>query len=188
MSPLPDRSRRPKAPRTKLHVEASAELPSESASTDIGPIDSVFGFHMQRASFVFAPNVRSALSIPRWELVILSVVSANPRISQTSVSKTLGIDQGNLIPQLNRLIKRGLLTKAVPADDRRVRCLKLTAAGETRLHHVLSLVRTLEAQRLVGFSEAERKTLLDLLRRVHAPRGPSNALVVRALRRGVNAK
>jgi DNA-binding MarR family transcriptional regulator len=155
---------------------------------DIGPIDSVVGFHMQRASFVFAPNARSERGFPRWELTILSVVSANPGISQTAVSQALGIDQGNLIPHLNGFIKRGLLTKAVSVGDRRVRCLKLTAAGETRLNLVLSLVRKLEAQRLVGFTEAERTTLLDLLRRVHAPPGPSNLLVTRALRRGVNAK
>src|SRR5579864_2860108 len=96
--------------------------PDKSATTDIGPIDSVFGFHMQRASFVFAPNARSERGFPRWELTILSVVSANPGISQTAVSKALGIDQGNLIPRLNGIIKRGLLTKAVPVNDRRVRC------------------------------------------------------------------
>jgi DNA-binding MarR family transcriptional regulator len=159
-----------------------------NAATDIGPIDSVFGFHMQRASFVFAPNARSEPGFPRWELTILSVVSANPGISQTTVSKALGIDQGNLIPQLNRLIKRGLLTKAVPVDDRRVRCLQLTAAGEARLNQMLALVRKLEAQMLASFTEAERKTLLDLLRRVHAAPGLSNPFVTRALRRGVNAK
>jgi len=182
LSPPPPRRRQ--ASRTKT----SRALPGESATPDIGPIDSVLGFHMLRASFVFAPNARSTRGFPRWELTLLSVVSANPGISQTSVSKALGIDQGNLIPQLDRLINRGLLTKAVPADDRRVRSLKLTAAGETRLKQMLSLVRKLEAQTLVGFSEAERTTLVNLLRRVHAPAGPANPVAVRALRRGVNAK
>jgi DNA-binding MarR family transcriptional regulator len=143
---------------------------------------------MHRASFVFAPNAGSARGFPRWELTILSVVSANPGISQTAVSKTLGIDQGNLIPQLNRLIKRALLTKAVPAGDRRVRCLKLTADGESRLNHMLSLTRKLEAQRLADFSEEERTTLLDLLRRLHEAPGASQPFVTRAVRRGVNAK
>src|SRR5579864_5462003 len=120
LRPLATRSR--KAPRKAAAFEAALEPKDESIATDIGPIDSVFGFHMQRASFVFAPNARSEPSFPRWELTILSVVSANPGISQTAVSKVLGIDQGNLIPQLNRLIKQGLLTKAVPVNDRRVRC------------------------------------------------------------------
>jgi DNA-binding MarR family transcriptional regulator len=160
----------------------------EGGITNIGPIDTVFGFHLQRASFVFAPNLQSAPGIPRWELVILSVVSANPGIRQTSVSQTLGIDQGNLIPQLNRLIKLGLLTRVVPADDRRVRCLKLTSAGEGRLTKLMSLVKKLEAERLLGLSEPDRKQLLDLLRRVHSPRGTSNPIVARALRRGVNAR
>jgi hypothetical protein len=53
---------------------------------------------------------------------------------------------------------------------------------------MLALTRKLEAQRLVQFTEAERKTLLDLLRRVHAAPGPSKPFVTRALRRGINAK
>ena len=57
MSPLPGGHR--KAPRETSQVEASLKPPEKSATTDIGPIDSVFGFHMQRASFVFAPNARS---------------------------------------------------------------------------------------------------------------------------------
>ena len=180
----PSRDRRPKAPREK----ASREATHQRATTDLGPIDSVLGFHILRASFVFAPDAKSARGFPRWEMTILSVVSANPEINQISLAKALGIDQGNLILQLSALIKRGLLTKVVPAGDRRVRCLKLTAAGEARLAQVLPIVRKLEAQRLVGFSEAERKTLVALLKRVHAPTGPSNPLIERALRRGINAK
>jgi DNA-binding MarR family transcriptional regulator len=133
----------------------------------MGPIDSVFGFHMHRASFVFAPDARAEPGFPRWELTILSVVYANPGISQTAVSAAVGIDQGNLIPQLTRLIKKGFLTKAVPVSDRRVRCLKLTPDGEVRLNQMLSLTRKLEAHRLADFTEAERTMLLNLLRRLH---------------------
>ena len=143
---------------------------------------------MLRASFVFAPDAKSSRGFPRWEMSILSVVSANPEINQISLAKALGIDQGNLILQLNDLIERGLLTKVVPVGDRRVRCLKLTAAGEARLGHVLSIVSKLEAQRLVGFSADDRKTLVALLKRVYAPTGPTNPLIERALRRGLNAK
>jgi DNA-binding MarR family transcriptional regulator len=150
---------------------------------ELGPVDSVLGFHVKRASFVFAPSAKSARGLPRWELTILSVISANPGISQIALSKTLNIDQGNLIPQLNGLIKRGLLIKMVPAADRRVRRLTLTTAGDARLDQVLSMVRKAETQMLRGLSQSERKTLLDLLRRVHTPFGEPNPLVVRALRR-----
>jgi DNA-binding MarR family transcriptional regulator len=186
LSPSPDRRR--KASREKSPEKASREVPEPSVTTDLGPIDSVLGFHMLRASFVFAPDAKSTRGFPRWEMTILSVVSANPEINQISLAKALRIDQGNLILQLNALIKRGLLTKVVPAGDRRVRCLKLTAAGEARLAHVLPIVRKLETQRLVDFSEEERKTLVALLKRVHTPTGPLNPLVERALRRGINAK
>jgi DNA-binding MarR family transcriptional regulator len=186
LSPSPARRRR--APREKAPEKALQKVSKQGATTDLGPIDSVLGFHMLRASFVFAPDAKSARGFPRWEMSILSVVAANPEINQISLAKALGIDQGNLIIQLNALIERGLLTKVVPAGDRRVRCLKVTAAGEARLAQVLPIVRKLEAQRLVGFSEDDRKTLVALLKRVYAPTGPANPLIERALRRGLNAK
>jgi DNA-binding MarR family transcriptional regulator len=143
---------------------------------------------MQRASFVFAPDAASERGFPRWEMTILSVVSVNPGITQVMVSKALSIDQGNLISRLNNLIERGLLLKAVPAKNRRIRALTLTPAGRTRLSQLLSLTRKLEAERLGCLSKTEQRTLMDLLRRVHAPPGPSNPLVARPLRRGINRK
>lgn len=161
--------------------------PAASATADIGPIDSVIGFHLRRASFIFLPDVRTARGFPRWEFAILSVVSANAGISQSSVGKTLRIDPGNLIPQLNRLIKQGLMTRAVVAADRRFRLLALTVAGEARLRDAMSRVRTQEAQILTDLTAAERRTLLQLLKRVHTPTGPAHPSIAKAVKRGVNA-
>ncbi len=176
------------SPSTGRRRSTLRKPPENADPTDIGPIDSVLGFHMQRASFVFAPNAASERGFPRWEMTILSVVSANPGITQVLVSKALSIDQGNLISRLNNLIDRGLLVKAVPAKNRRIRALTVTAAGQARLNQLLLLTRKLEAERLGCLSKIEQKTLMDLLRRVHAPPGPSNPLVVRPLRRGINRK
>jgi DNA-binding MarR family transcriptional regulator len=162
--------------------------PAADATASIGPIDSVIGFHLRRASFIFSPDVRTARGFPRWELSILSVVSANEGISQSSLGKTLRIDPGNLIPQLNRLIKQGLMTRAVIAADRRFRLLALTAAGEARLRDAMSRVRTQEAQILTDLTAAERRTLLELLKRVHTPAGSSHPAIARAVERGVNAR
>jgi DNA-binding MarR family transcriptional regulator len=184
----PTTGRRRKSGRDAPRRETLPAIPADAVPTDIGPIDSVLGFHMQRAAFVFAPSAASERGFPRWEMTILSVVSVNPGITQVMVSKALSIDQGNLISRLNNLIQRGLLLKAVPAKNRRIRALTLTTAGQARLYKLLLLTRKLEAQRLECLSKPEQQALLNLLRRVHAPSGPSNPLVERPLRRGINRK
>lgn len=134
---------------------------------NLGPLDTVLGFHLRRASFIFSPDLRTTKGIaPGW-LSILSVVSANPDINQKAVSRTLRIDAANLTPVLDTLVDKRLLTRTVHPTDRRARVLSLTPAGKKRLKSTLSLVRALEVKMLAGFTREERKTLTMLLKRIH---------------------
>ncbi len=155
-----------------------------SSEFDLGPLDSLVGFHLRRASFVFSPDIRKTKGVPRGLFSILSVVSTNPGINQTSLSEALGIDKPNLVPLLDGLVKRGLLTRAVHAKDRRARVLNLTAKGQRVFKKTQVLVRRGEDRMLSQFSKQERVMLLELLRRMHSQR---NSAAVRAIHLGVNA-
>jgi DNA-binding MarR family transcriptional regulator len=153
---------------------------------NLGPIDAAVGFHLRRASFVFSPDIREQKELPRGMFGILSVVSANSGINQTSVGNALSIDTANLVPLIDALVGKGLLKRTVHPNDRRSRSLNLTPAGHARLNNTLAVVKRLEARMLAGFSRDERKTLLSLLRRVHSQRGRLGVASARAVRKGVN--
>ena len=60
----------------------------------------------------------------------LLVIGKNPGISQTALSRAIGIDKSTLTPALDDLARRGLVRRARTATDKRAYRLKLTAAGE----------------------------------------------------------
>ena len=159
-------------------------MPAKSFS--LGPIDAIVGFHLRRASFVFSPDFRKQKEAPRGMFGILSVVSANPGINQSSLGKTLGIEAANLVPLIDVLVEKGLLKRTVHLKDRRSRSLNLTPVGHARLNKTLEIVKALEARMLADFSKGERKALVTLLRRLHSPRGPLAVASARAIRQGVN--
>jgi DNA-binding MarR family transcriptional regulator len=161
-------------------------MPDKSLS--LGPIDAIVGFHLRRASFVFSPDFRKQKDVPRGMFGILSVVSANPGINQSSLGKTLGIDAANLVPLIDALVEKGLLMRTVHLQDRRSRSLNLTPVGHTRLEKIVDGVKVLEARMLADFSKDERKVLLTLLRRLHSQRGRLAAASARAIRQGVNER
>jgi DNA-binding MarR family transcriptional regulator len=135
----------------------------------LGPLETVLGFHLRRASFIFSPDLRKTKGIaPGW-LSILSVVSANPKINQAALSRTLGIDPANLTPVLDTLVEKKLLTRNIHPTDRRARVLSLAPAGKKKLQSTISLVRALEVKMLAGFTREERETLTMLLKRIHMP-------------------
>ena len=136
-------------------------------SYSLGPLDTVLGFHLRRASFVFSPELRTTKGVPPGLLSILSVVSANPEINQSAVSRTLRIDAANLVPLIDTLVAKKLLTRGKHPGDRRSNLLSLTPAGRKKLQSTLALVRALESRMLKGFSRQERETLTKLLKRIH---------------------
>lgn len=60
---------------------------------------------------------------------LMLIIHENPGLKQQEVGQTLSIQQPNLVALINELVERGLVTRAVNADDRRSYSLALTPAG-----------------------------------------------------------
>ena len=153
---------------------------------NLGPLDGLVGFHLRRASFVFSPDFRKTKGVQRGMFGILSVVTTNPGINQTSLGAALGIDTPNLVPLIDGLVNRGLLTRSVHPRDRRSRVLKVTPKGQKLFKRTRVLVGQGEDKMLARFSKSERATLLALLKRIHMDDREANSEAARAVRRGVN--
>ena len=133
----------------------------------LGPLSLLLGYHLRHASLVFSPDVRRPKGVDRGMIGILSVVSANPGINQTSVGKALRIDPGNLVSLIDKLVDKGFLKRTVRSDDRRVRSLTLTRAGEAKLKGAVQASLRSEARMLPDFSARDRRTLVALLTKIY---------------------
>jgi len=99
------------------------------------------------------------------EFALMVFIDDVPGIDQRTLSEAMGVDRNNVSLMLDRLEKRGLVSRAI-GDDRRARNLSLTARGKALCH--ASQLKTKEANDriLAPLRPAERKLFLDMLVRL----------------------
>jgi DNA-binding MarR family transcriptional regulator len=127
------------------------------------------GYQLRRAQLaVFAHfnRVFAAIDLRPAQFSLLDVVGRNPGILQTRAGARLGIQKANFVPFVDGLQERGLVVR-VPIDGRS-NGLKLTAKGRALLRRARRLVDKHEAAVTDGLTNAERRTLVELLARLTA--------------------
>lgn len=144
---------------------------AETDEAALGVLEGLVGYHIRRASSVFATDFSRALAgtgIRQVLFGILSVVGANPGINQGAAGRSLGIQRANMVSLMNELVDAGLLDRKIAAEDRRAFALSLSAAGEARLNDCLVKIEAHEREMLVDLTAAERRTLIALLTKIEA--------------------
>jgi DNA-binding MarR family transcriptional regulator len=134
-------------------------------------LESLAGYHMRRASAVFAADFSRALAGTGMRQVlfgILSIIEANPGINQGNVGRALGILRANMVGLVNELVDQGLVKREIAADDRRAFSLTLTRTGKTKVAQCLKRIHEHEERLLADLSGKERATLVALLQRIGA--------------------
>lgn len=84
----------------------------------------------------------------------------------TAVSRVIGVDRATLGGVVERLEKKGLLSRTPSAADRRAKVLCLTGEGHALLSRVEPAVKRVQARLTQPLSSEEQKTLCDLLSRM----------------------
>ena len=97
---------------------------------------------------------------------ILFFVARNPGCGPTDVARFLAVASTTISSATDRLVKRGLLSRQRPENDRRAVALQLTAAGEARVAAFLCAHRDLYRHMLAPLTEAERELLIRLMRKI----------------------
>lgn len=93
----------------------------------------------------------------------LKAVQKYPGIDQASLAGAIAYDRTTLGGVVARLEEKGLIVRAASAQDRRVRRLSLTPAGEALIAELDPLVQRTQGLMLTGLDAAERTVFLKLL-------------------------
>ncbi len=141
----------------------------------VGDLAPVVGYHLRRASGVFAADFAAAMEGTGMRQVligILAVVSGSPGINQGAVGRVLGIKRANMVSLINELVDADLIERVVDTADRRAFALTVTPSGATLLAACLRKIETHEDRLLAGFTAAEKNMLLDFLGRIERRGAP----------------
>ncbi|WP_234027853.1 MarR family winged helix-turn-helix transcriptional regulator [Pseudonocardia dioxanivorans] len=108
--------------------------------------------------------VLRAHDLEMWDYVVMCGLRDGPTRTQASLADAVGRDRTRLIPILDRLEARGLVTRTPDPDDRRNRIVGLTDAGTSLARSVATGIREVEDTDVLSpLDRRERAALRSLL-------------------------
>lgn len=118
-----------------------------------------------------AVEAHSARSIARFDMgvsdfgVLEALLHKGPLTVKQLGEKVL-LTSGSMTAAVDRLIKRGLVTRCDDENDRRARIISLTEKGKETISEAFTQHRMAMESAVGNFSQQERVELLPLLRRL----------------------
>ena len=105
------------------------------------------------------------VGIETWRCLVLLAIEGS--ISAQRVSRIIGMDKSSVSRCFKSMQARGLITLGLDAADGRLRIATLTEEGRALHDRILDLALERERVFLSVLDEAERETLIALLKRLH---------------------
>lgn len=139
-------------------------------TVDTGYLETLVGYNARRAALVIIAEFMERMAVYDLRVVdfsVLSLITHNPGITSRQLCNTLGILAPNLVGMVNALEKRGLIKRLQHPHDGRAMGLHLTEAGEKMMHRAEKAAVQLELDAASSLTDAERKTMLRLLKKVY---------------------
>ncbi|MBO9451385.1 MarR family transcriptional regulator [Tropicibacter sp. R16_0] len=99
------------------------------------------------------------------QFATLTTIRSNPGLDQASLAGLIAYDRATLGKVIDRLAARGLVCRTISAQDRRAKCLRLTAAGQELLETAHPHVEAVQPEMLAGLSAKEQEQLIALLKK-----------------------
>jgi MarR family transcriptional regulator, lower aerobic nicotinate degradation pathway regulator len=103
------------------------------------------------------------LGITPVQYAALQVVGNQPGIDQRTLARNIALDASTTGGVVDRLEARGWLERRTSPEDRRVRQLTLTLAGEQALRDTVPVMLRAQEHILAPLTESQRATFMELL-------------------------
>lgn len=118
----------------------------------------------QISASIFAERMRAAgHDLTPVQFAALSAIDANPEVDQVTLAGLIAYDPVTLSGVIDRLQKKGLVSRSVSPRDRRARVIALTPKGQRLLAECAPLVWDLQDDILSGLAAGEREEFMRLL-------------------------
>ncbi|MEU6155237.1 MarR family transcriptional regulator [Actinosynnema sp. NPDC047251] len=118
---------------------------------------------LARAMIDAETPIFGAHDVEMWDYVVLTALESGAAPTQAELAAAVRRDKTRLIPILDRLEARGLLSRTPDPADRRNRVVALTEAGRALLVACQSEVRAMEAEFLASVPAARRRVFVEVL-------------------------
>lgn len=139
---------------------------AEARQIDFDELPTYVGYQVRRAQakiFAEFEGALGELDFTPGSFGVLTLIRANPGITQVELAAAFGVDKSTMSPVIVRMEKRGLVRREVLASDRRCHALYLQAAAEPMFLAARATFRALEAGVAGRLTKGEQRELSRLL-------------------------
>lgn len=155
---------------------AVAAKEADGPQLDFDELPGYVGYQVRRAQTQIFADLEAALKV--FDLTpgsfgVLTLIRANPGITQVALAAALGIDKSTMSPVIFRLESRGLIRRKVQLDDRRRHALFIEKAGDAVFITARERVRAAEAGVAARLTKAEQRVLTRLLAKLMGRADPA---------------
>src|SRR6195952_1344642 len=141
-------------------------MPNKSEAVTMDSVYTKPGYLFRRmqqiAVAIFVEECR-AYGLTPVQFAALVAIHTHPGIDATRLSAVIAFDRSTLGNVIERLEAKAYVERKPARDDKRVKLLTLTKAGEALLRDIMPAVDRAQARMLQPLKAADRKTLLALM-------------------------
>jgi DNA-binding MarR family transcriptional regulator len=137
---------------------------------DYGMLDQNVGYAIRRAQIAIYVDLYRALApwgMSPQRYSAMTLIARNEGLTQSRLASLLGIAGSGAVMVIRSLKSMGYVDHAPSLTDARAYSLKLTSAGRSALKNIDSAVIEHEARVTAALSTKDRKSLIELLARLH---------------------
>jgi DNA-binding MarR family transcriptional regulator len=152
--------------RTARPRPAKAAQPAARRTIDFDELPTYVGYQVRRTQAKIFAEFEAALATVDFtpgSFGVLTLIRANPGITQVELAAAFGIDKSTMSPVIFRLEKRGLVRRQVLTSDRRYHALYLEPSAEPQFLAAREKIRAFEASVAARLSKPEQRELARLL-------------------------
>ena len=138
-------------------------------NVDFGRLPTYLGYEIRQAQTAIFRDLQASmarLKVTPGEFGLLSLVEANPGISQVDLAAIYLLDKSTLSLAVSRMVKRGLVERQRNRQDGRYYGLRLRQPGCRLLQRLRAYVEAQERAMDAVLQRGEHRQLLGMLRRV----------------------
>ena len=136
---------------------------------DFGILNELVGYKLRRAQLCYFSDFSNTLAeegISPGLFGLMTIVHANPGLTQTAIAKALGNDRSAMVPAIDKLEKMNLVERRSAENDKRSYSLYLTSQGEAKYRRMVKKIHVHESHFDAVMTVEEKELLLDILGRL----------------------
>lgn len=142
----------------------------EDGNLALGRLGDFVGFRLRRVQNQLSRKFAAAtadMGLRSGLFSSLAIVAANPGISQSELSREVGLDKSVTVTIVDELEKYGWAERRRSPEDRRRHALFVTPEGDQQLDRLFARMEEVEGNVLHQLTPTEHQTLNDLLDRMY---------------------